>query len=388
MRTWALERKFAMPVRPLPPKPSLDHLKYQTRDLRKGLAAQLLEVAQRIREFHPKYRAATDAEIFSADFSVADAQLTIAREYGFRSWTTLKSHIEKSVPGDEATLPLPDRIDDRIEDCITDPAFREAVRLLDAGDAAALRAHLKQHPHLARQRVDFEGRNYFRNPTLLDFIAENPIRNGKLPVNIVEIAEIIIDAGPSNANIDCAALNETLGLVSSGRVPRDCRVQIPLIDLLCDRGADPNSALQTAVVHGEFEAANALVDHGAYLTLPAAAALGRNVDAARLLPSASPDDRHRALALASQFGHLEIVRALLDAGETPDRYNPVGCHSHSTPLHQAALAGHDAVVRLLIERGANLDRKDILWQGTAAGWAEHNGHTELAAWLHAQETKS
>jgi hypothetical protein len=40
-------------------------------------------------------------------------------------------------------------------------------------------------------------------------------------------------------------------------------------------------------------------------------------------------DRHRALALFSQFGHTEIVRMLLDAAEDPRPYNPVGCHSHS-----------------------------------------------------------
>ena len=44
---------------------------------------------------------------------------------------------------------------------------------------------------------------------------------------------------------------------------------------------------------------------------------------------------------------------LLNAGEDPSRYNPVGCHAHSTPLHQAALAGHIGVVRLLVQRGAS-----------------------------------
>ena len=44
-----------------------------------------------------------------------------------------------------------------------------------------LRAHLKQHPKLVHQRVVFEGGNYFRNPTLLEFVAENPVRHGTLP---------------------------------------------------------------------------------------------------------------------------------------------------------------------------------------------------------------
>ncbi len=359
-----------MPVRPLPSHPSLDHLKHQAKDLLKGLAARNLEAAQRIGEFHPRFKVAGDAEIFSASLSLGDAQLAIAREYGFASWTRLKTRVEKPAPSDQLNLPHHERIEDAV--------FRRAVDLLDAGDAAGLRAHLKQHPNLARQRVVFEGGNYFRNPALLEFVAENPIRHGTLPGNIVAIAKVILDAGAERS-----AINETLGIVCSGRVPRECGVQLPLIDLLCDHGADPESAMQPALAHGEFAAANALIQRGARIDLPAAAALGRTEDFARLLPEAGPEDRHRALALASQFGRLEIFRALLDAGEDPDRYSPV--HSHSTPLHQAALAGHAELVRLFVERGARLDMKDILWHGTPAGWAEHGGHPELAAYLRAQQ---
>jgi ankyrin repeat protein len=88
--------------------------------------------------------------------------------------------------------------------------------------------------------------------------------------------------------------------------------------------------------------------------------------------------------VASDFGRSEIVRLLLDAGENPNRYNPIGGHSHTTPLHQAALGGHDEVVRLLVERGARLDMKDILFHGTPADWAHHNGHTEIESYLRAQ----
>ena len=85
-------------------------------------------------------------------------------------------------------------------------------------------------------------------------------------------------------------------------------------------------------------AAEALVRRGARVdTLAAAAGLGRVADTRVMLATASLDDRHRALALASQHGHADIVRILLDAGEDPNRYNPKGNHGHSTPLHQAAL---------------------------------------------------
>ena len=72
---------------------------------------------------------------------------------------------------------------------------------------------------------------------------------------------------------------------------------------------------------------------------------------------------------------------MLDAAEDPNRYNPVGFHAHSTPLHQAALAGHFDVVRLLVERGARRDLKDIHHNGTAADWAQHAGREEIAKYL-------
>jgi len=361
-----------MPVRVLPPKPDLDHLKYQAKDLLGDHAQRNLAAAQRIREFHPRFATATDAEIFAARLKLSDAQLTIACESGFPSWARLKRHVEGPAHSGQMNRPHHERIEDDV--------FRRGVELLDAGDLVGLRAHVLQHPNLVRQRVIFEGGSYFQNPTLLEFIAENPIRHGKLPHNIVQLAKMILDAGAEQS-----ALDEALVLVVTGSVPHECRVQVSLIDILCDYGANPNNAIHAAL-QGGFEAVNALIRRGACLDLPVAAALGRRDDARRLLPAAGSRDRHLALALASQFGHVEIVRLLLDAGEEPNRYNPVGCHSHSTPLHQAALAGHIGVVRLLVERGARLDLKDILWHGTPTGWAKHGGKLETEAFLLSQET--
>jgi ankyrin repeat protein len=357
-----------MPVRRLPSNPNLDHLKYQAKDLLKEQTARAPDAAQRIREFNPRFCRATDTEIFEASLSLSDAQLSIAREYGFPSWARLKRHIEKPTLSDRLDLPHQQRIENT--------TFCRAVELLDSGDAVGLRAHLKQHPNLVHEHVVFEGGNYFRNPTLLEFVAENPVRRGSLPPNVVQLTKVILDAGSNQS-----AKNETLLLVSTGSVPRECRAQIPLIDLLCDYGAEPDNAVHAAALHGEFEAVNALIRHGARIDLAVAAALGRIDDARRLIAAASAEDRHLALSLAADFGHVAIVRLLLDAGEDPDRYNPVGGHSHTTPLHQAAGAGHDEVVRLLVERGARLDLKDILWRATPADWANHAGRTEIEAYL-------
>ena len=362
-----------MPVAPLPSNPNLDYLKHEAKDLLKAHAAHSPQTAHLIREFHPRFSKSSDTEIFAAPFKLSDAQLMVARRHGFASWPRMKQRIEKPTLADRLDLPHHERIED--------PLFRRAVDLIDAGDVEGLRAHLKQHPELSHLHVDLEGTNYFCHPTLLEFIAENPTRRGSLPKNIVEVARVLLDAGTTQQ-----ALNETLELVASSLVARESGVQEALVDLLCDHGADPKHAMRVAAIHGEFDAVRALLHRGTELDLPIAAALGRIDDVRRLLPLASAEDRHWALAIASQFGYVEITRALLDAGEDPSRYNPLGGHSHGTPLHQAAGFGHLDLVRLLVERGARLDLRDTLWNATPTEWAHHEGRTEVEQYLRDMES--
>src|SRR5207302_10788959 len=106
-------------------------------------------------------------------------------------------------------------------------------------------------------------------------------------------------------------------------------------------------------------------------------------DATRRLPAADDKARDSALALAAQHGHVEVVRLLLNSGEDPNRYNPEGFHSHSTPLHQAICSGHTEVVKLLVEHGARLDLRDTLHQGTPLGWAIYCEKPVIAEYLRA-----
>ncbi len=164
-------------------------------------------------------------------------------------------------------------------------------------------------------------------------------------------------------------------------------MQAPLIELLCGYGADPNHASRVAAIYAQLDAIHALLRAGARFTLPLATIMGRVEDARRLIAEADDDDRQWAMAIAAQYGDVEIMRLLLDAGVDPNRYNPLGGHSHSTPLHQAAGSGHLAVVRLLVERGANLDWKDTMWDATPAEWAQHEGKAEVEAYLREQEKR-
>jgi len=358
-----------MPTKRLPARPNLDQLKRQAQDLVTAHAAADPAALQRLREFHPRFGQAPDRAIAEARLGWSDALLAIAREYGFASWARLKSRLAGSgAAGDER--PHHERIDDAV--------FRRAVDLIDDGDVEDLARWLDEHPDLVRRHVAFEGENYFRNPGLLAFVAENPIRHDGLPPRIVEVARLLLDRG---AGRDRRDIDETLALVASGRVAREAGVQVELIDLLRRHGADPDPAMLAALAHGELEAAQALMARGAELTLPVAAALGNLGQAQARLAAADAEARHLALALAAQHGRAEILRLLLDADEDPDRYNPVGAHAHSTPLHQAALNGHAEAVQVLLAHGARTDLKDTLWNGTPLDWARHAGRAEVAAVL-------
>jgi ankyrin repeat protein len=69
----------------------------------------------------------------------------------------------------------------------------------------------------------------------------------------------------------------------------------------------------------------------------------------------------------------------LDAGADPNQLLPV--HRHAMPLHTATLNGDVEMLKLLVARGARLDVRDKLWNGTPLGWAVHNKKTEAEVYL-------
>ncbi|HUA83222.1 MAG TPA: ankyrin repeat domain-containing protein [Bryobacteraceae bacterium] len=263
--------------------------------------------------------------------------------------------------------------------------FESAVEALISGEAVTLASLLGENPELARARSARAHR-----ATLLHYLAANGVEDErqKTPENAVEMAAMLLRAG---AEVDATAWmyggeQTTLCMLVSSVPPAKAGVQIALVDLLVDFGARVDGpALMTALAHGYADAAEALVRRGARAdNLAAAAGLGRIEEAVRMLPESNAETRHRALALAAQHGRAEILKLLLDAGEDPSRYNPAGYHAHSTPLHQAALAGHEAAVRLLVERGARLDVEDTVHHGTPLGWAIYGGRDAVAEYLRKQ----
>ncbi len=373
---------------PLPFRAPLAEYERQAGELLAAWRAGEPTASEIVRHHHPPFLDATirwlpkrltDSEAHAAPFEAADARQVLARWYGFADWTRLAEHVADVTAVDSPVM-----------------LFESAVEAVIGGDLNELSRLLRDHPTLVRAR---SSRVTPHDPpvhaaTLLHYVAANGVENHrqKSPPNAVAVARLLLEAGADPDALAHMYGGEatTMSLLVSSTPPARAGVQVGVVHALVDFGAsvEPRGAgewtspLMTALAFGFADAATALVERGARVeTLAAAAGLGRLDEVRRMLPSADALDRHRALALAAQHGHASVVAALLDAGEDPNRLNPNGNHAHSTPLHQAVWAGHDAVVRLLVERGARLDMHDTVWNGTPLGWARYGGRNAIAEYL-------
>jgi ankyrin repeat protein len=358
---------------PLPYRAGLDEYRQQADALFAALTTGDDSAAWRFKWMHPRFRGKSVTDVRADTLDATDAQMVVALEYGFESWSDLAAFTD-AVGRDGPVA-----------------RFEAAVEAIIAGDVATLRAMLRDDPNLVRARSSRRHR-----ATLLHYIGANGVEGErqKTPANAVEVAKVLLDAG---AEVDALAdmydaQCTTMSMLVSSCHPAEAGLQAALAETLLDYGAALDgpgsawqSALMTALVFGYRNTAESLVRRGASVdSLPAAAGLGRLADTARLLPASDGPGRHLAFALAAQHGRADVVRLLLDAGEDPNRYNPDGCHAHGTPLHHAVWFDHMDVVRLLVERGARLDVRDTLYQGTPLGWAIYGGRTAIADYLRSQ----
>lgn len=294
-----------------------------------------------------------------------------------------------------------------------DAAFREAVTAIDAGDVVRLQSLLTANPELAAQRLDPPGQwlrdevgdaldGFFRAPYLMWFVAEDPVRRGRLPANIVEVLQTIVAAARHHAAPTLREqLEYTLRLVCWSWIARECGVQIGLIDALLDAGASLEgstvyegrygSHADAAIYNRNFAAAERLVERGAPLTLTTALALGRWSEAERLAAGASDAQRQDAFVQAALNGQAEALRRMLAHGLDATTISSQN-QSHGTALHHAVWSGSMEAVRVLIEAGADRSRRDTLYDGTPLDWARHGAqsthdearkqqYAEIAAYL-------
>lgn len=471
-----------MTMRSLAPDVTLDRLKRDAKALLKALKAGDPASASRVSPYFSDIAA----------IGLQDAQLVIAREYGFSSWTKLKLHVER---GDVASEAPEQRLNRFLSlacvsyraDIAADPArFREAAELLAAhpalaqasvhsaaacGDAAALRHFLKRDPRLA----DLKGGPFDWTPLLYAAYARLPGRSSLPAARLLvergadvnafwldggqyrftvltgvfgegeagrerqpahpdweSFARLLLDAGadPNDSqalynrmfepNNSCLAL-----LIEYGLTARDCNNWLVREDgrfvansrtvfdyqlawalknrmasrvrLLVAHGADlqrpvdGRTPYEWAMLGGDGALAAFLVENGAdQVTLAvmdrlAGALLAADAAAARSLvasdatlvaqtEAAHPDLLHTAAG----DGDGERVALIVSLGFDVNRM------TSRTPLHEAALHGHLAIVRQLIAAGANAALRDPHHHAPPVGWALYNGHGAVADYLKTQ----
>lgn len=383
-----------MDFEPLPFDANLDEFQRQAERLLEGWFAADSDAVQLVRNRHPRFldesvrwlpRKLTEEQAPEGSLDLTDARLALARAYDFRDWPALEEFVKTVAVSDSPVW-----------------RFEAAVERVIYGDETALADSLDQDPDLVRARssriTGFDPPAH--RATLLHYVAANGVEQfrQKTPPNAVAIARLLLQRGAEPdalAEMYGAQCTPMSMLVSSDH-PAKAGLQAALVDTLLDFGAAVDgqgsrrwgSPLVTALIFDSPAAADVLCRRGACIDLVAAAGLGRVEDACRLLPGADGESRHRALVLAAMHGQAEIVRLLLDAGEDANRYNPLGFHAHSTPLHQAVWRDQESVVRLLVERGARLDLRDTVYQSTPLGWAEYGGRAKIADYLRAQPPSS
>lgn len=363
---------------PLPPRPDVEQYRRRAKELvkacREGGDAIPLWAARwvdRLFALHPDLPdfARQDArrraeqitgfarERLGSDCTLSQAQFVLARAHGFASWPRLVHHIE-ALTGDR-----PDR-----------SAFERAADAIVHGDLATLERLLAEHPALVRERSTRDHRS-----TLLHYTSANGVESyrQRTPPNILTIAGALLDAG---AEVDAEAdvygrAATTLALAVTSSHPRAAGLQIPLADLLLERGAriDPD-IVGYCLVNGCPEAAAHMAGRGAPVGLEAAAGIGRvEVVAAHFAPgrSVSRDAAADALVMAAWYGQRDAVAFLLDHGvDVAARRRRDG----QTALHVACYCGYPALVELLLDRGAPVDVTDHVYRTPPLVWALH-------AWL-------
>jgi ankyrin repeat protein len=364
-------------LRPLPSHPSLEQYRKQAKDFVKACKTGDPESLWQVRKYHPRYllprnlvEAAKlrsgqllESEVDTASFTLADAQLVIARTYGFESWPKFTKHLQGL-----------ERKDSPIS------TFERAADAIVTGDRAMLERLLGENQYLIRARSARAHR-----AMLLHYIAANGFERfrQKTPKNILEIAQILLNSGADvNAVADTYGKGTTLGLVATSAHPKRAGVQIPLLELLLDHGADINglegtwSPVLAALKNGCPEAAEFLARRGAKLDLASAGGLGRLeliksfFDANR----ATKEDIDSGFTLACLYGWTSVVEFLVEMGADLRAEENTG----QTGLHCAVIGGHTDLIELLLERGAPLEALNV-HGGTVLGqalWCVINGSAE------------
>jgi Ankyrin repeats (3 copies)/Ankyrin repeat len=372
MRTAGVNGEEAtMPTRQLPNNPNLDRLRGQAKTLLRQARAGEAKALATVAEFHPHA---------PPQLALSDAQLVLARQYGFPSWPRLRDHVEAvryysrsphSQPigtggsGPDEFLRLACLNYGQDDDTRMEAARRMLAEHPDlsaatihtaaaVGDVAAARAMLTAEPTLAR----LEGGPFRWEPLL--YAAYSRLDSTQPGHSTLEVARLLLDHGADpNAGYlwdglpsPFTALTGAFGRGEQNGPPHQYRDQ--LARLLLDRGADPNDS-QTMYNLGPGCWPVADTSH---LEILFAYGLGKGPGGPwreRIgLGMLSPEELvHEELMYAAKTNLPDRARIVIAHGVDVDRRStghPM--FGGVTPLELAVAMGNQEMVRVLEEAGA------------------------------------
>jgi ankyrin repeat protein len=381
-------------TRSLPARPDLGQLKLQARELLRDHRKRNASAAGRIAANHPRMKGKSIAAVLDGALALADAQLVLAREYGFENWAKLKERVERGK---------------KIENVKAHPRFAEALEALRDGNVERLREVIGEAPELVKARTNLEPPyGYFSGATLLNHVAANPGWERPLPKNIVEVARVLLELG---ADVDAMTMGPnrgtTMGLVITSKQASDSNVSAPLIDLLLEYGAkldlkgkpdhvvpdwERMNALDLPLTNHATRAAERMIELGAEVDVCAAAALGR-MDLLRDCFDEDGELKERpyrrgkrmsardAIGLALLFAYVNNRKEAVDfVLEKDGNWDMTGVNNGAA-MHRAAWEGDLEMVKRLIAKGADIYNRDNPFNSTPLSWAQHNKQQAVFDWM-------
>jgi uncharacterized protein len=223
-----------------------------------------------------------------------------------------------------------------------DPAASAAVGAIHAGDVAALRTLLAEHPGLATAKLrDRAADGTACARTLLHVVADWP---GHVPDGPAAVAALVEAGANVNARFDGTHRETPLHWAAS------CD-DVAVLDALLDAGADIDAPgavigggtpLSDATAFAQWNAAFRLVERGAITTLFTAATLGLRNRVAACFHGATPparDEVNAAFWGACHGGRLPTAQYLADRGA---EVNWIATWEAATPLDAAQRTSPEA----------------------------------------------
>jgi len=355
-----------MTAKPLPPRPNLDQLKRQAKDLLHSAERHEPGARARFRAL-PAFASVADETLNQTALALHDAQSVIAREHGFDSWNALREHVEElTLEFDAAVVQFleaaTDGRGDRAERILAlHPGVAKANfhTALVLGDAQRVEARLEQDPSLATKPGGPRG----WEP--IHYVCYSAVAHGA-PERVAGLAAIarrlIALSVDPNTRFPWPHHNVHRPVLwGASRVARS----MPLVETLLDAGADPNDGvtLPMAASAGDMPVLEALLAHGA------------KVDQAWATDGAT------ALYAILNWSHTpDGARWLLDHGADP---NARFAENGETPLHAVARAWDVPLAEAMVAHGADIARPRADGR-TPYAVAELNGNRAVADWLLAQ----